>query len=433
MKVIYCIMALLGITLQASAWNDTYNSIELTQLYIVGDAVPKGWDLGGAEAMHRIYEGVFEWTGHLLAGKEFKFMNTNDAWQRHIVGTEAGLYVDKDEVYPLRFHSTGSLPEELDMKFHVADTGDYTVYVDLNAMRMKITDVEVSAQWPDRFYITGSAIGGNVVEIPAAADVEHKIVLKLNPGAVRIMDTPAETPHTHYYRPLLEDVDIQFGKGYYASLYESVGEPVSGWNVTVGGDYALYLDRRSKTYCFQRYSPHKVLYLVGGCCQRAWNYWDEDNCRFYPSPDDPDVMVWKGELRIGWDKSNGNPPEPDKFKILTAQDWSMDTYHPYYADADAVGVSCARIMGGDDIKWTIDQDGYYCLELNTRTETLTGTLLDSYPIMAEPVDTEEVSATSMTFKGKTIYFNYQGIVVDDGFKGAVIAVSPSGCRKILKR
>ena len=71
---------------------DMSNSIELTQLYIVGDATHTAWDLGKADEMHRIDKGVFEWTGELAGGKDFKFMNSRDGWHKHIVAT-SGEYI----------------------------------------------------------------------------------------------------------------------------------------------------------------------------------------------------------------------------------------------------------------------------------------------------------------------------------------------------
>ncbi len=62
------------------------NSIEYSQLYIVGTAVKGGWDLS-ATPMSRIDRGVFTWTGMLTAGEPFKFMNSTDGWHKHIVAT----------------------------------------------------------------------------------------------------------------------------------------------------------------------------------------------------------------------------------------------------------------------------------------------------------------------------------------------------------
>lgn len=434
-KTIY-IIGLLGLIANGLAAANNDNSIELSQLYIVGDATPKGWDLGQAEAMRPIDMGVFEWTGQLTANKEFKFMNTNDSWRKHIVAEKENLTVQKDLSYNLNFYATWTLDGKYDLKFRVADTGLYTVYVDLNAMMLRITDPVIPAEWPEKFYITGSSVDDEIIEIPEYYGVEYKCVMPLNPGGITIIDTPEKTDATRYFDPLFEEVDIQFGAGYYSPLYERSAMTSKGWNVGVRGDYALYFDKASKTYSFQLYKPRKILYLVGGCCERSWNYWDESNNKFYPDPDNSDIMVWEGELRIGWDTSNGNPPEPEKFKILTAPDWFKATYHPYTPDTSAIGTSEARITGGDDLKWCIDQNGYYRLEFNTRNETLTGTLIEPRPVDIMDPSSDPASITmvnSDTSHENIVYYNLHGERVDKNWKGVVIAVHPDKTKKILNR
>lgn len=65
---------------------DMSNSLELSQLYIIGDATPYAWDVQKAGEMQKVDDGVFRWSGHLEAGKEFKFINTR-AFFKHIVAT----------------------------------------------------------------------------------------------------------------------------------------------------------------------------------------------------------------------------------------------------------------------------------------------------------------------------------------------------------
>lgn len=64
MKRILLSICFLAIGLWASA-GDMSNSIELTQLYIIGDATPYSWDLGKTPDMQKIDEGVFRWSGKL--------------------------------------------------------------------------------------------------------------------------------------------------------------------------------------------------------------------------------------------------------------------------------------------------------------------------------------------------------------------------------
>ena len=210
MKRIFYIIGLVGIISNSLVAANNDNSLELTQLYIVGDATPTSWDLGRAESMRAIDMGVFEWTGQLSAGGEFKFMNTNDGWRKHIVGDKADQTLQKDKLYNLNFFATWTLEGKDDLKFRVASTGFYTVYVDLNAMILKITDPVATAEWPAKFYITGSSVNNQVIEIPEYGGVEYKRVITLNPGNIKVIDTPQRTDATRYFDPLFEDVDIQF-------------------------------------------------------------------------------------------------------------------------------------------------------------------------------------------------------------------------------
>lgn len=418
---------------------DMSNSIELTQLYIVGDATETAWDLGRADELHRIDEGVFEWTGRLYGGKEFKFMNSRDGWHKHIVATKAGVEVMKGGEYLLDFYADWGLDGNKDCKFHVAETGDYTVIVDLNSMRMTLTAPVATAKWPERFYLTGLALDNKVMEVPDCHGVEHKVPVYLKAGTVKLMDTPVETEATRYYRPVFDDIDVTFGAGMHTPLFECDGSE-AGWNVTLEDYYTVYLDNTSHTYRFKRYAPVRNLYLVGGCCERAWNYWDDSNCKFRQDPENPHIMVWEGELRIGWEKKTGqdgkliDPDDPDKFKILTAQDWFRDTYHPYVADVSVEGMTEARITGGDDVKWTIARDGVYRLELDTKTEILTGTYVGPVPdnnISEESgvdalMDDEDYPATLAT-----VYYNLLGNRVKYPSKGIYIEVSGTKAKKVM--
>lgn len=421
---------------------DMSNSIELTQLYIVGDATHTAWDLGKADEMHRIDEGVFEWTGELAGGKDFKFMNSRDGWHKHIVATSADCEIQEDGVYHLAFYADWGLDGKYDCKFHVARTGRYTIIADLNSMRMTLTEPVATAPWPEKFYLTGTSVDNRVIEIPGRYGTEHKSSVYLKPGKIKLMDTPSESSETRYFRPGFEDLDVTFGTGYHTPLFEYDGTSDYGWNVALEGYYTIYLDNARQTYCFRRLAPVERLYLVGGCCERAWNYWDKSNCEFRPSPDDPYVMVWEGELRIGWEKKSDpdgttiDPDEPDKFKILTAQDWFRDTYHPYVADVSAVGTSDARITGGDDLKWTIPGNGLYHLELNLRTETLTGTLLEAASTEEKPADPDSAAIESVSpdeESGRVCYYDIRGNLVMNPTDGIFIEVSDDSVRKLLIR
>lgn len=414
------------------------NSIEYGQLYIVGDATDTSWDLNSAAEMPRIADGVFEWTGMLAGGKEFKFMNTREAWHKHIVSVKNDVVATPGKEYPLNFFSDWALDGNLDCKFKVAESGMYTVTVDLTGMRMALSTPIKTPEWPKKFYLIGSATGNQAIEVPDFYNTEHKNTVYLRPGHLKLADTPTITSQTNFYAPRFPEVDITFGQNCDVYLCSADSE-TNGWSVTIAGEYQIYLDNNRHTVSCKKYMPYSVLYLVGGCCERAWNYWDDSNNRFRPKPNNPDVMVWEGELRIGWDKKSDNgsvtePDEPDKFKILTAPDWFRDTFHPYREDMTAEGCSDARISGGDDFKWTINKDGYYRLELNTKTETLKTTYIP-YTETQETNDsnlTSELTDVGISEKpNNTTYYNLQGIQLREPSSGLYIVIDGNRAKKHL--
>lgn len=388
--------------------------------------------------MPKLLNGVFEWTGFLRAGKEFKFMNSLEAWRKHVVSAKSGVVAEIGKNYPLDFYSNWTLDNTRDRKFTVAESGRYTVTVDLTSMRMVISKPIEPATWPERFYLVGTATGNEIIEIPKTYGVEYKKAVTLGEGYVKLIDTPTITPETKYYVPRFTDVDITYGQNCDVKLYLSQDPEAAGWRVTLPGDYHIYLDCSRRTFSCRKFKQYKTLYITGGCCERNWNYWDKSNNQFHPDPDNPDVMVWEGELRIGWDPkvnpdgSLSEPDEPNKFKILTVQDWFRDSYHPYQADALAEGESAARITGGPDVKWTIRKNGIYRLELNTKTEILTATILS--PKEAENADMDMAGAElpqEETDQHKDYYYNLQGMPLPGPTSGFVIIVNGGKARKCI--
>lgn len=415
------------------------NSIEYGQLFIVGDATETSWDLISAAEMSKIADGVFEWTGSLAGGKEFKFMNTREPWHKHIVAIENNVIAEVGKNYPLCFYSNWALNEDLDCKFKIEETGKYTITVDLTSMRMAIYRPSDTPKWPNNFYLVGSATDNQIIEIPDLYSVEHKKTIKLNRGFVKLIDTPTITAQTNSYSPRFPEVDIIFGQDCCAYLY-SDSDNNNGWSVSVPGEYQIYLDNDRHTMLCKKYTQHKILYIVGGCCERAWNYWDDSNNSFRQDTENPDLMVWEGQLRIGWDKSikqDGSyvtPVEPNKFKILTAQDWSRDTYHPYYEDALAEGYSDARISGGEDYKWTIKNDGIYRLELNTKTETLNVICIQNFDESnSSSPSTAEVEHIDISENTRHVYYyNLQGIRISQPVSDIYIMIENNAAKKCLK-
>lgn len=189
------------------------NSIEYTQLYIVGTAVPGGWNIG-ATPMDRIDRGVFTWTGKLTAGEPFKFMNSNDGWHKHIVATSKDELIKEGEIHHLDFYANWQLPDMYDNKFKVEKSGEYVITVDLRNMSVCLSKPLPAQAYPDKYYITGSALDNQVIELTKIENFEFKQSLVCKPGNIILMDTPVRRDDTRYFIPVFEDVDLAFGKGF---------------------------------------------------------------------------------------------------------------------------------------------------------------------------------------------------------------------------
>lgn len=343
------------------------NSIEYTHLNIVGTAVAGGWDYN-ATPMSRIDNGVFTWTGTLKANEPFKFMNSNDGWHKHVVATTKDELIKEGEIHHLDFYANWQLPDALDNKFKVATTGQYTLTVDLRNMCVSLSKPLPAQSYPDKYYVTGSALDNRVIEMNKIENFEFKQSLSCKAGNIILMDTPVRNENTRYFTPVFEDVDLSFGKGYACKLGVTTNADARGWSVSVPGDYILYISCSNNTYIGRKHTPRKALYITGGCCQYPWDFIHDEVCAFAPDPANPDVLIWENELRIGWVST---APEPNRFKILTDKDWNSETYHPYIADTPAEGTTQIRTTDGEDSKWTISRSGTYRIAVNTRTETMT--------------------------------------------------------------
>ena len=349
---------------------DMSNSMELSRLYIIGNATPYQWDVNATPDMQRISSGVFRWSGRLEAGGEFKFLNSRE-FHKHILATAANQSVTAGNTYALSFVADWTLDGSRDFKFVPSETADYTIYVDLNTMMMSVREKESPVRLPSTLYATGSALGGETVSLPLHAGAEFKTSLQLRPGNLVVRDTRDVTASTTYYLPLFDGVDISFGDGYSSTLTTAHSlDGREGWSVSLPGTYTLYGILDDSQIYARRFRQYKELYIVGGCCPLGWNYWtDPQSIRFSPSATSPEEMVWEGTLKTNWGE---NREEPNKFKILTAQDWQSVNFHPYTADQPLLGENSYRSTGGPDIKWTINRNGTYRITLNTAKETIKG-------------------------------------------------------------
>lgn len=115
-------------------------------LYIIGNASPAGWELNKLEAMTKVEDGVFTWTGTLIDrnvdNARFKFL-VGKKWEPSFTcrkNVSGHLVINSGEEYDLFVRNGDS--DGYDNAFQVPKTGIYTINVNLNTMKIKITEVK---------------------------------------------------------------------------------------------------------------------------------------------------------------------------------------------------------------------------------------------------------------------------------------------------
>lgn len=195
---------------------DLSNSIEYSQLFIVGPATTVGWSDANALEMDKVNDGVFKWQGKLKGNEEFKFLNTR-SWYKNVLSAVPDVIVDLSKTYNLDFYAAWDLNGK-DWKFKMPRTGNYCIIVDLRNMKMSVLEKIEEPQCPSKLYVTGSAVDNQIIELPDKYGVEFKKSITCTPGNILLINTPSITENTVFYGPMYEDVDLTFGKGFDSGL-----------------------------------------------------------------------------------------------------------------------------------------------------------------------------------------------------------------------
>lgn len=130
----------------AIAWNASM----LTDLYLVGDATPTGWNINRATPMiiDMSHFTSFSWTGQLHKG-EFKMLCSTDDWLpcyvRDSLDATKMIYRLSEETYP-------------DLKWIINKTGKYSIQADIEALTIAIEYLGGEAY--SHVYMIGDATPG---------------------------------------------------------------------------------------------------------------------------------------------------------------------------------------------------------------------------------------------------------------------------------
>jgi len=324
-----------------------------SQLWMVGDATPKGWDIGNATPM--VQDGtdpyLFSYTGPLVAG-EFKIATTKDfggAFYRplsnHPALTETAVQVtsgDPDNKWELT----------------PATAGNYKVTLNLHSNTISIVSTDAPKAPFDKLWLLGDATPGGwsldkaTPLLVSGSDAfiftwtgplvagDFKIATALDFGA------PFYRPKTN--APDLSATDVQL----------NAGDPDNKWHITEASTYKITLNLRTNSITIVNTvvatPPYTQLWVVGDATP---NGWDINNASpMVKSATDPFVFTYTGALVAG------------EFKIATVKDFGGKFYRPT-ENHPALTATTTQLSSGDpDNKWQLGASdaGNYKVTLNMR-------------------------------------------------------------------
>ncbi|MDO7848533.1 SusF/SusE family outer membrane protein [Hymenobacter sp. M29] len=214
----------------------------LTNLWLVGDATPNGWDINNATPLVRSATdaSVFTYTGLLTAG-EFKIATVKDF--------NAPFYRPTTNNPPLTATTVQLSAGTPDNKWRITTAGAYTITLNVRTMTISI----VAFTPPAALWMVGDATpaGWNInAPTPMTRSTTNPNVFTytgpLTPGEFKF---PVATGNwgTDYYMPVVDhqpltDTGVDFVRG---------GSPDKKWQVTVARNYTITLDTFSKTISIQ--------------------------------------------------------------------------------------------------------------------------------------------------------------------------------------
>ena len=319
-----------------------------SNLYLIGDASPSGWDAANAAPLEMDADDptIFTYNGPLSTG-EFKFITT--------LGTFLPSYNKGEEDTQLVYRTEDSQPDD---KFMISETGKYLVTVDLIELTISIEQQAGPAY--DALYIVGDASpsGWNIGSPEAfTQDPDNLFVFTyeavLTPGAFKISTFTGDWCDGDWINAsqpdqVLTATDFIFTHG--------CDGPDNKWLVTeeTQGKYTITVNLDKNTISIE---PFK-LYMVGSATPVGWDIGSaielvQDETNWY-------IFRYEGPLVEG----------EFKFPVNRNSDWGQDMYMKDPGDPSKMYLH----KGGDpdDEKWTISasEAGDYIITVNVQDLTI---------------------------------------------------------------
>jgi len=339
----------------------TFTPSPYSQLWLMGDATPGGWDLSALSPMTESTADplIFTYSGAFAAG-DFKIATAKDY--------NAPFYRPTTN-YPTI--SPAAAPVQLsagdpDNKWHITSATAGTYKLTLNLHDNTITIVElapVSTPPYTQLWMIGDATPGgwDLNSMPAMAEsLSDPFIFTytraFNVGEFKI--ATAKDFNAPFYKPTVNHPDLSA-----TAVQLNAGNPDNKWQITVAGTYRITLNLHDNTISIVNTAnfipPYTNLWLIGDATPGGWSL---DNATpLTVSSANPFIFTYTGPLVSG------------EFKIGTAKDFNAPFYRPLINHPDLSATDVAVTAGNPDNKWQITgaTAGNYVVTLNTLDNTIT--------------------------------------------------------------
>lgn len=326
-----------------------------SQLFILGDATPNGWDVSNATPLSAStsQRGVFTYEGKLSPGN-FKFAVSQDGCFCQDFYTR-----DPDNGNAIVYNEGGSGD---DLQWSIEEEDNYKIKVDLLNKTIAIETV-AGAPFSELWIVGDATESGWNVDDPAALtrDEENSAVFtyegNLKPGEMKIFAGPMGDFCGEWYRPFENGKALEDG-----SVEQSAGcDPDNKWKVTeeTVGRYKITINIVENTISFEKIN----LYIVGDGTPSGWDIAT------------PVMLTYEnGDFAFNGELGADNPTGEFKFSKFTG-DWCLGDWVNSANSSQSLDNTEFIIThgcDGPDNKWKLqDGDaGNYEIRINLDAETM---------------------------------------------------------------
>ena len=331
-----------------------------TQVYLMGDATPTGWNAKGLPMTKSgdAESAIFEWTGNLKSGS-FKFSNVAEGWQPAFNATASDTKVVLGTDYDVVYHTsdTGS-----DHKFILSDEGAYTVSIDLKGMKMNVRKADNYDL--SQIYLVGDATtaGWNENEGVELTKVEGTVATfewtgNLSVGKFRFKNQ--KEGWWPGFNPAVSEGDLTVESEKTYSLTYNAAAPKNDYafQTASAGEYKVTVDLEKLTMTISQLSVTPLDYwLVGSALP-------EGSVKLAPvSAEKPLEFFYAGALQEGELKISTSPEAGE----------GVEYYIPTEEDIDILDASALSATKDAAAKgWNVTvSDPYYKIKIDMVNKTI---------------------------------------------------------------